>query len=219
MRIVKIVEIAREELPIFLPAVKTCILAIATFISTVSVHIAMTPIDFNPDLKISIFALLMAIAGFLYALVIEYAHHRWILHSKVSGFFKKFYADHIKHHRLFRSKNFQTRDKALLQFVATYWPTFPLIFLVNYLVLAQLAHYLYIPLFLIIAFFTGILIEFVYFEFTHYALHVEGSSINNFFNSYAKQMHHKAHHDKMSGNFGVTAINIDRILKTSHATK
>lgn len=206
----------KEEIRLFLPAIKTCMLSIATFIATSCFAVMTLKFDITLDFKTSIFALLMAILGFLYALYIEYNHHKNILHSKTSGIFKKFTADHILHHRLFRRGTYQTRDEKLLKHVITFWPTFPVLYGMYFLALTTLSIFFEVPYLIILGFLFGLTCEDIYFEFTHFALHVKDSMINKLFNSTKKQLHHKAHHDKMSGNFGVTTTQFDVFFGTNH---
>lgn len=205
-----------QEVRLYTPVVKTTGIAIITFAITVVLHISGSGenLDIQPWLIVKY--LPFFVIGIIYSLFLEYQHHRFILHNKFNNFLQIFAKDHEDHHEIFRGKNFQTRDMEKVQKIAPYWPTFPIIFLLNYALILAGNQILAFSALAVLAVLAGITFGFIYFENTHYALHIEGSFLNNtIFNSKSKIQRHRIHHQMFDGYYGVTTGIFDKIFATT----
>lgn len=205
-----------EEARLYMPVAKTTAIAMITFAITVILHITLSNEQIAIQPWIVIKYLPFFIIGILHAFLLEYNHHRFILHNKFNNFLQIFAKDHEDHHEVFRGKNFQTRDMQRVQKIAPYWPTFPIVFLLNYIAILIGNEIFGFSALAILAILTGITSGFIYFENTHFALHIEGCPLNGtIFNSKDKIQRHRIHHQMPDGYYGVTTGFFDKLFTTS----
>ncbi|MBS1858256.1 MAG: hypothetical protein JST11_22990 [Acidobacteria bacterium] len=148
--------------------------------------------------EISLRALVLFLAGALYANLFEHVWHRYGMHGTRRD------PRHAKHHRLFYGANFQTSDPEALREITTTWYVFPVLMAVHYAAFLAL-----FPACLAPAFFLGVVLHYLIFEVTHWYTHVADNGLDRFVARIpglrriraAQIRHHRLHHADPMVNF------------------
>ncbi len=136
------------------------------------------------------------VAGVLYAQLLEYSVHRFVMHRSVSrpGTIR---LNHIVHHRTFRGDNFRNRNSAELATIPGRWWIFPAFCVGHYIVLV-----LVFPPGATTVFLFACLLQYIGFEVTHWFTHLKDNAVDRTFarvplirTVWAQQIeHHRTHH-------------------------
>ncbi len=138
------------------------------------------------------------IFGLAFTQLVEFWYHRVPMHRGFL-FFRRIKKNHLKHHRLFRNKNFRVRNPKNLDHIAGQWYLFPAIYFLLYAVLRFL-----IPPQALIAFLAGTVVHYAFFEMTHWFTHIEDNVFDrwifripllNRLREY-QILHHRLHHER-----------------------
>jgi hypothetical protein len=150
------------------------------------------------EFEVSFRAVLVCLAGALYANLFEHGWHRYAMHSRRPD------PHHATHHRVFYGKGFQTRDPDALREVVTAAYIFPILLAIHYpLFMASF------PAGLAPAFFLGVVLHFVSYEVTHWYTHVADNAFDRCVRRIpglcrlreAQIRHHRLHHADPTVNF------------------
>ena len=110
--------------------------------------------------------------GIAYTHFFEYGYHRFLMHAGARwlGFIKR---NHLEHHRVFNDANFTSKNRDDWQHIASPWYVFPVLFVIHYAALRML-----LPPKLVVFFFGGVALHYLFFEVTHWLTHVEGNAVD-----------------------------------------
>jgi hypothetical protein len=138
--------------------------AVGSYLAAVGLHLGA-----GGTFEVSLRAVVVCLAGALYANLFEHVWHRYAMHSGRPD------PRHAMHHRIFYGKGFQTSDPEAMREIVTAWYIFPLLLAVHYSAFAALFATGLAP-----AFFLGVVLHFVTFEVTHWYTHVANNSFDRF---------------------------------------
>ena len=112
--------------------------------------------------------------GIAYTHFFEYGYHRFLMHAG-TGRLEFIKRNHLQHHRVFHGANFTSRDREDWRYIASPFYVFPVLFALHYALLRML-----LPPKLVVIFFGGVVLHYVFFEATHWLTHIEGNAVDKF---------------------------------------
>ncbi len=135
--------------------------------------------------------------GIAYTHFFEYGYHRFLMHAGARwlGFIKR---NHLEHHRVFNGANFTSKNRHDWQYIASPWYVFPVLFVIHYAALRML-----LPPKLVVVFFGGVVLHYLFFEVTHWLTHIEGNAVDELLRRvpllgaarHYHVRHHRYHHE------------------------
>lgn len=200
-----------------LPLIKVILASLGSYFIIVFVHLGYL------NNAVSCLGFVAAfLSGAIYTHFFEWWYHWGPMHNgfKVGGrkLMGRVLKSHLEHHRIFNGERFTSHDPKDLLEIVSEWHVFPILFFF---------HYLLFSLFLSpgarLAFFSGVVLHYVWFEFCHWCTHVD----NTLFDKISRHIpiwnkirayqirHHKLHHEEVVCNFNLTPPYLgDRCGKT-----
>uniref|UniRef100_Q01VA7 Fatty acid hydroxylase n=1 Tax=Solibacter usitatus (strain Ellin6076) TaxID=234267 RepID=Q01VA7_SOLUE len=166
--------------------------AVGAYVAAVGVQVGA-----GGPVRISLRALMVLLAGGIYANLFEHLWHRYGMHVRRDP-------RHARHHRIFYGDRFQANDPKALDEIVTAWYIFPVLLAVHYTPFWAIFGAGYAP-----AFFLGVVLHFVTYEVTHWYTHVEDNRFDRVMSRIpglsrlraAQIRHHRMHHAEPMINF------------------
>jgi len=174
------------------PIIKTAVAAIASFL------IVAIPNAVAVSEQAALSTLGWIFAGIAYTHFFEYWCHRIPMHRGIPAL-SNVRRSHLGHHRIFNGKNFKTRRRRDLDYIAGRFWVFPLLLFSHYGLVRLVLPGAQVTLFLL-----GALGHYLLFEISHWLTHVDGNALDRAVTRIPwlsgvreRQIeHHRKHHER-----------------------